>query len=144
MSPPLRMRRKYWELKVISSSIMTLTKELIKNGSFFGTWNLWQYPWNHVIYNILSNLKYCSGLRLQNWGSYKYYSYKMSTFKKKVRVRLKWHIITPSPCNPDSLHSQGESFPSVPLKDTDIWWKATLDWAWALQMSRHLWSLLFW
>ncbi len=87
------------------------------------------------IINILSNLKNWSGFMVQNWGSYEYYSYKMSTFKKKVRVRLKWHLITTSPCNPDSFHSQRKSFPSVPLKDTDIWWRVTLDWAWALQMS---------
>ncbi len=92
-----------------------------------------QYPWDYVknIINILSNLKNWSWLRLQNWGSYEYYSYKMSTFKKK----LKWHLITTSPCNPDSFHSQRKSFPSVPLKGTDIWWRVTLDWAWALQMS---------
>ncbi len=37
MSPPLRMRRKYWELKVISSSVLTSMKELVKTASFFGT-----------------------------------------------------------------------------------------------------------
>lgn len=64
-----------------------------------------------------------------NKGWKMYIAYKYTKMYTSIRVRLKLHLA------PDSLHSQRKSFPSVLLKGTDIWWRATLDWAWALQMS---------